>query len=302
MKQKLDSLHKNETNDDQHVEQFQNKIMMMVSHIDKLVTATFDAVRVDDKFKEDEEQVYFAHITARYNLYNVLQEIEKEAVNEHLMQHDDEVIRDLCIELLIDLYELYDWKSLVPNSLPSSDLDNFKTDQEQAGGQGHYVDNVSAGFTLQKLGDLIPWSSEEANRGTAMRISNWITTHRIYLEGDDVSKRATVSPSGLGNHVTWSALKDAVQKLSIKKFRDASGFECSIEMMETSIDRYKSEIFDYKELSKAYKNLSEIYEYRYNFNHKLNEDQTVHESVRKQMDSLYCKISVGGKGTLVVCK
>merc|ERR1719318_1353705 len=171
MKQKLDSLHKNEINDDQHVEQFQNKIMMMVSHIDMLVTATFDAVRVDDKFKEDEEQVYFAHITARYNLYNVLQEIEKEALKEHLMQHDDEVIRDLCIELLIDLYDLYDWKSLVPNSLPSSDLDNFKIDQEQVGGQGHYVDNVS--------------------------------------------KRATVSPTGLGNHVTWSALKDAVQKLSI---------------------------------------------------------------------------------------
>ena len=102
---------------------------------------------------------------------------------------------------------------------------------------------------------------------------------------DETSKRATVNPTRLGNHIEWSVLKDAIQKLSIKKFRDASGFECSIEMMETSIERYKTEIFDYKELSKAYRNLSEIYDYRYNFNQKLKEDTKMQEKVRKQMES-----------------
>ena len=252
----------------EHLDIFQKKIGILNDHLEKLVTATFDTVRVDEKFKEDEEQIYFAHITARYNLYNVLQEIEKEAMKENLLDSEETIIRDLCVELLIDLYELYDRKILIPSGTSALD-----------------VDNVSAGFALQKLGDLIPWSLEQADRGTAMRINNWIVTHRISLDGDENSKRRTVSPEGVGNHATWSRLKDAVQKLSIKKFRDASGFECSIEMMEKSIDRYKSEIFDYKELSKAYKNLSEIYEYRYNFNEKLREDQTVGEDERKSMQS-----------------
>ena len=269
MRKKLESLQEDESNEEDNMKLFQSKIGTMIKHIDKLVVATFDAARVGEKYKDDKEQVYFAHITARYNLFNVLQEIEKEANKESLLSHDDDVIRDLCIDTLIELYELYDWKSLLPNKVPSNihDFENMKNDIEIGMEESNYVDNVSAGFTLQKLGDLIPWSNLEATRGTVLRINNWI---------DGI---------GLGTHVTWSVLKDAVQKLSIKKFRDASGFECSIEMMETSIDRYKSEIFDYKELSKAYKNLSEIYEYRYNFNQKLREDKTVKESIRKQMES-----------------
>jgi len=256
------------TQEIEHLEMFQKKIGMMNDHIDKLVTATFDAIRVDEKFKQNEEQNYFAQITARYNLYNVMQEIEKEAMKENLLDVEDTSIRDLCVELLIDLYELYDRKILIPSSTAALD-----------------IDSVSAGFTLQKLGDLIPWSLEEANRGTAMRINNWIITHRVFLDDDVDSRRRTVSPEGLGSHVTWSRLKDAVQKLSIKKFKDASGFECSIEMMEKSIDRYKSEIFDYKELSKAYRHLSEIYEFRFNFNEKLKEDQDLKEDERKSMQS-----------------
>eukprot|EP00092_Neocalanus_flemingeri_P017839 GFUD01019303.1.p1 GENE.GFUD01019303.1~~GFUD01019303.1.p1 ORF type:complete len:1705 (+),score=380.42 GFUD01019303.1:51-5165(+) len=264
MQNKLSSIHYS-----LHLDVFKQKIGMMILHIDKLVTATFDSVRVNQKFKEDEEQIYFSHITACYNLYSVLQEIGNEAMKENLLHSEDTVIRDLCIELLINLYELYDRKNLIPSSIAALE-----------------VDNVSAGFTLQKLGDLIPWSLEEANRGTAMRINNWIITHKIILDDENEDfRRRTVSPAGLGNHVTWSTLKDAVQKLSIKKFRDASGFECSIEMMERSIDRYKSEIFDYKALSKAYKNLSEIYEYRYNFNQKLIEDQKIEDDLRKEMES-----------------
>ena len=138
---------------------------------------------------------------------------------------------------------------------------------------------------MQKLGDLIPWSIEEANPVTAVRVEMWIITHRIFLDKKIKAKQGKLTPTGLGSGVTWSKLKDAVQKLSIKKFCDASAFECSIEIMKASIHRYESQIFDFKELSKAYKNLSEIYEYRYDFNQKLKEDKTIEQNERKSMES-----------------
>ena len=67
----------------EHLDEFKMKIGVMITHIDKLVTASFDAVRVDEKFKEDEEKIYFAQITARYNLYNVMREIEGGNSNKH---------------------------------------------------------------------------------------------------------------------------------------------------------------------------------------------------------------------------
>ena len=52
---------------------------------------------------------------------------------------------------------------------------------------------------------------------------------------------------------TYAYYRNEIQKISIDKFKEASGFECSVEMMEDSIKSFKSDIFDYKLLANAHK-------------------------------------------------
>jgi len=110
---------------------------------------------------------------------------------------------------------------------------------------------------LQELGELIPWSAKRACNQLVVYVNNWMSNNSISQE--DL----------LNQGASWSTVKDAVTKLANKKFKDASGFEYSVEMMEKSIDRYKSEVFDFNELSKAYSQLSEIYAFRYDFTNTL---------------------------------
>ena len=51
----------------------------------------------------------------------------------------------------------------------------------------------------------------------------------------------------------YAYYRNEIQKISIDKFKEASGFECSVEMMEDSIKSFKSDIFDYKLLANAHK-------------------------------------------------
>ena len=57
---------------------------------------------------------------------------------------------------------------------------------------------------------------------------------------------------------TYAYYRNEIQKISIDKFKEASGFECSVEMMEDSIKSFKSDIFDYKLLANAHKRYRKV--------------------------------------------
>ena len=265
-----------ENKDIEHFGMFKRKINIMFQHTDILGQTAFDTKRVEEKFKDEILEgvspqmtpLYFAEITSKYNLYHELQKAEATAKKEGMLgeggSEEKTMFRDLCIELLFSLFESY----------------STKTDVE--------AENISAGFTLQKLADLLPWSNDEASRDLVMKIKCVQET-----EGDEGSTDDKVKVK-IGDQrphtvrhqtpkTTWTQLKEVVQKLSLKMFKKASGFECSVEMMENSIERYKTSIFDYIALSKAYKRLSEIYEFQYDFNKKM--AQMENEVEKKQMES-----------------
>ena len=111
---------------------------------------------------------------------------------------------------------------------------------------------VCSGFTLQELETLIPWSSERMeDRDLKMNLGVWLMWE---LERDpnlktsllkvnkQVEKLFEASGSSFPDKGewgkldwTWSECKEILQKLSIIKFEEAAGFECSQNLMDLSL-------------------------------------------------------------------
>ena len=64
------------------------------------------------------------------------------------------------------------------------------------------------------------------------------------------------------NTKTYYKLRNNVIQLAIQKFKAASGFECSVGMMELSILSLKTELYDYKLLSDSYKTMAQIFDFQ----------------------------------------
>ena len=98
---------------------------------------------------------------------------------------------------------------------------------------------------------LIAWMKEKVSL-LILSIFN-ISFHLIFLIEWSETERGADSK-------TYAYYRNEIQKISIDKFKEASGFECSVKMMEDSIKSFKSDIFDYKLLANAHK--------RYSYNKK----------------------------------
>ena len=259
----------------EHYHLFKRKIDIMFQHMDILGKTAFDTKRVEWKFKDEMKEgvspqmtpLYFAEVTAKYNLYHELQKAEATAQKEGLLGEGGSdrnfVFRDLCFELLFSLFEYYSNKQLAE-------------------------ENISSGFTLQKLADLLPWSNEEASKDIKIKIESVLeaegddeNTILQINKGENVREFGKAISTSSSTKVSWSQLREEVQNLSLKMFLKASGFECSVQIIENSIERYKSTIFDYKALSNAHKRLSKIYKLQYAFHEKLT--QMRNEAEKKQI-------------------
>ena len=71
-------------------------------------------MNVEERFRENEEEFYFAHITATYNLVSLLDDIEAEAIKESLMEPPDEKdeMRHQKIILLCELVKIFSLKKV----------------------------------------------------------------------------------------------------------------------------------------------------------------------------------------------
>ena len=241
---------------DEELIQFKVKFKTWISHLRTLTSRKRDVNHVSTHTgcdNGDKNKGYFGEVTAFYYLYKALQEVKKEAIENGLATEDedeedkdDAPFREECFSVLSSLYESFDFISRGPDR--SSDDDNTKEDF------------ISAGYTLYEMGKLIPWSAKRATSQLVLKVISWASKGQV---GDD---NRLLKPGA-----TWSQVKDEVRNLAIKKFEDASGFECSVQIMEKSIERYKTEVFDFKELANAYRALANIYDYRHDFTKKLKE-------------------------------
>ena len=217
---------------EEHVQAFVTKSKMWIKHLHQLTTSTRDVKRVQSRKGAKagkSQQYYFGEITSLYYKYKVLKKVKEEATKHELLdkeEEDETPFKDECIVVLQSLYNIFDQHCLHP-------------DQEQAE-DGIKDDYVSAGFTLDELSSLIDWSEKRCS----LRMEVWIRECAEKNQVDNLAiKRANFS---------WSEAKEAITALAIKKFKDAAGFECSVEMMEKSILRYKTEVFEFRELAKSY--------------------------------------------------
>ena len=234
---------------EEHVQAFVTKSKMWIKHLHQLTTSTRDVKRVQSRKGtrgRKSQQHYFGEITSLYYKYKVLKKVKEEATEHELLdKEDDETpFEDECIVVLQQLYNIFDRHCLHPD-LDAESEDDIKDDY------------VSAGFTLDELGKMLEWSEERCS----LRMDMWIR--------ECAEKNQVDYPPIRKHNFSWSEAKEAITALAIKKFKDAAGFECSVEMMEESILRYKTEVFDFRELANAYRNLANIYEYRVDFDAKL---------------------------------
>ena len=251
-----------------YVPKFEKYFKILTTHLKKLTTCFRDVNRAVSIRRSNcgKDAGYFGEITARFNYYKALQEVKKEATRYELVEEkEDEAhapCRDKCISTLQALYEIFD-------CVKGTNGGGQEEDEEDDDREAEH-DFISAGYTLHQLGELIPWSTERANNQLNINVNIWMAKNDI--------KESQVLGKG-----TWSRVKENLRTLAIKKFKDACGFECSVEMMEKSIERYKSEVFDFKELAESYRRLAEIYDFRYDFPKKL-EDEEDHQKKKEMQD------------------
>ena len=235
---------------EEQVQAFVTKSKMWIKHLQELTKSTRDVKRVQSRKSAKagkSQQYYFGEITSLYYKYKVLKKAKEEATAHELLDKEEEKtpFKDECIVVLQSLYNIFDHHCLHPDEAEDGIKDDY----------------VSAGFTLDELSPLIDWSEERCS----LPMDMWI---RVCAE------RAGVDHPAIKRvNFSWSEAKEAITALAIKKFKDAAGFECSVEMMEKSILRYKTEVFEFRELANAYRNLANIYEYRVDFNAKLKDEE-----------------------------
>ena len=248
---------------EENVKAFVTKCNIWIKHLQQLTTSARDVKRVWNRkgTRGKSHQHYFGEVTSLHFKYKVLLEAKEEANLHKLIQQDEGercLFEDECIVVLQKLYDIFDRHTLKVDEDLSPDTGVEETREKKEKREMEKKndikdDYISAGFTLNELSELIKWSDERCSA----RVKIWI---RRCLEMNEQPE--------LQNY-TWSEAKEAITALAIKKFKDASGFECSVEMIEKTIDRYKREVFDFKELAKAYRALTDIYEYQVDFNAKL---------------------------------
>ena len=242
-----------------------------IKHLQELTTSARDVKRVRNRrgAREKSHQHYFGEVTSLYFKYKVVQKVKDEATEHDLIQQDDDercLFKDECIKILQNLFDIFDRHTRETDENLGGGVEESKEERERKEKEKENDikdDYISAGFTLGELSKLFDWSEEKKCN---LRVNIWI---RECLEMNKQNGPEIYPTKAI---YTWSEAKEAITALAIKKFKDASGFECSVEMMEESIDRYKTEVFEFKELAKAYKALGEIYEYRVDFNNKLKDE------------------------------
>ena len=103
----------------------------------------------------------------------------------------------------------------------------------------------------------------------------YFSIHIIFLidNNDEIVRGSATPMMKQQNNKTWYKLREEVVRHSIDKFKDVSGFECSVGMIEQSIRTFKTDVFDLKSLAKSYKNLAEIFNYQYDFQNQVKNEE-----------------------------
>ena len=122
-----------------------------------------------------QETFYFAHLTATYNLLEVLQTTEKEALrytavlvwpsntawhnrtqslfvnyfSEHMLESGDDQIRVLCIQLLCDLFKVYSPHTRHSQRVTKKHAMPLPEQQDKMNNK----DDICAGYVLQSLAE-----------------------------------------------------------------------------------------------------------------------------------------------------
>ena len=229
------------------VKSFKEKFQGWVKHVERLLSVSEDVELALEAERDSERKqiFYFGRVTALHNKYRTLLQLKKEALEEKLLLENDTdevaTYRDQCILVLKQIYEIQE-----------------KSDERHFQGLKDGDSNcISSAFTLHELSRIIPWSDKTA----PAKIQIWVNV--ILSKGgslQNIRKR-------------WGDMKEALSSLAIKMFKDATGFECSIKMIKESIQRCEFELFDFEELANLHRNLAEIYEYRQDFQKKLEQEK-----------------------------
>ena len=247
------------------VHKFVTKSKVWIKHLHELTTSTRDVKKAQSRQNtksKKSQQYYFGEITSLYYKYKVLDVVKNEATEEKLIEEGDTNFEDECIVVLQSLYNIFDRHCLQHDRDEGNEAEDDIPD-----------DYISAGFTLDELAKLIGWSEEKCSKQMEMWIREVAEKNFADKDkGKDKDKDKVLEKIRKAK-ITWSEAKEAITALAIKKFTDAAGFECSVEMMEASILRYKTEVFDFRELANAYRNLATIYEYRVDFDEKLEKEE-----------------------------
>ena len=105
----------------------------------------------------------------------------------------------------------------------------------------------------------------------------------FYLVSDNDNGRKSSYVTKNDQKKTWYLLRNDVITLAINKFKDVSGFECLVDMMEQSIQSYKTDLYDYKLLSNSYQIMADLFAYQNDFQNNLQKDLK-DESKKKKME------------------
>ena len=219
------------------VQLFKEKFQTWIKHVERLLSVSEEIEGLEAERDSQKKQVlYFGEVTALHNKYKALLQLKKEAVEEKLLLEKDvdgvDTYRDQCILVLTKIHKIL-----------------VMSDQREFMGMEQGDSNcISSGYTLYELSKMIPWSEKTAPG----KIQIWINEIKSDQE--------------------WGEMKEALCYMAINKFKDATGFECSIEMIKESIKRCEFELFNFEELSNLHRNLAEIYEYRHDFQKKLEQE------------------------------
>ena len=225
------------------VQLFKTKFQFWIKHVARLLSVREEIGRVEAERNSQKKQVlYFGELTALHNQYKALLQLKKEAADEKLLLLPKKYVDEVdsygaqCILVLKKINEI----------LVKSDQSDFMCTE--------HVDNnsKSSGYTLYELSKITPLSESTASDKIQVLIQE------ILLRERPLQK--------------WGEMKEALCSMAIKKLKDATGFECSIKMIKESIRRCEFELFNFGELANLHRTLAEMYEYRNNFQKKLEQD------------------------------
>ena len=227
------------------VQLFIEKFKIWMKHVERLLSVSEEVERVEaERDSQNKQVLYFGELTALHNKYKALMQLKKEAVEEKLLSDKDEdgvdTYRDQCILVLTKIHKIL---------VKSDQRDFMGTEQRDK-------NSISSGYTLYELSKIIPWSEKTAPG----KIQIWINE---IISNENPSQNPSQK---------WGEMKEALCSIAIKTFQDATGFECSIRMIKESIKRCEFELFNFEELANLHKNLAEIYEYRHDFQKKLEQE------------------------------